>query len=179
MNREAMGFAEALISDGPSSSLGERANDLNWLVGSWSATVRDYNDDGTFEESQGEWWFSWILDGRALGDVWIVPPRSRRSAGKSIYSRYGCTIRVLDADRKTWHITWINAATGVKSHLSGCNEGGALVFKGQAGDDLIRWRFTEITDSSFRWLGERQSQNGDWILGSEFLLKRNSSEKSS
>jgi hypothetical protein len=34
-DRHARGFARALLSNGPSPVLGERASDLTWLVGSW------------------------------------------------------------------------------------------------------------------------------------------------
>lgn len=37
----------------PPKSWGERAADFDWLVGKWSAIVRDYNDDGTVEENEG------------------------------------------------------------------------------------------------------------------------------
>lgn len=47
MDADALEFARALISSRASEELGERAADFDWLVGKWSAIVRDYNDDGT------------------------------------------------------------------------------------------------------------------------------------
>lgn len=51
MHADALEFARALISPRASEELGERAADFDWLVGKWSAIVRDYNDDGTVEEN--------------------------------------------------------------------------------------------------------------------------------
>ncbi len=53
MDADALAFARALISPRASEELGERAADFDWLVGKWSAIVRDYNDDGTVEENEG------------------------------------------------------------------------------------------------------------------------------
>jgi hypothetical protein len=53
MDADALEFARALISPRASEELGERAADFDWLVGKWSAIVRDYNDDGTVEENEG------------------------------------------------------------------------------------------------------------------------------
>jgi hypothetical protein len=37
---------------------------------------------------------------------------------------------------------------------------------------LTRWRFTEITENSFHWLGESHlSENADWKLEGEFRAK--------
>src|SRR5580692_2635318 len=67
-------FAGALISSGPSSAMPKSAASMfGWLVGDWEADVYDYKDDGTKTVSKGEWHFSWVLEGRAIQDVWIVP----------------------------------------------------------------------------------------------------------
>ena len=52
MDAVALEFARALISPRASEELEERAADFDWLVGKWSAIVRDYSDDGTVEENE-------------------------------------------------------------------------------------------------------------------------------
>jgi hypothetical protein len=64
--------AEVLHSSGPSSELGNAANVYDWLIGSWNVRVIDYDDNGLIHESRGEWHFSWVLEGRAIQDVFIV-----------------------------------------------------------------------------------------------------------
>jgi hypothetical protein len=163
------GFMQALVSSAPSPALGERAADFDWLIGSWSAIVRDYEDDGTYAESTGEWWFSWVLDGRALQDVWISPARAQ-AAGS--YNRYGTTVRILERNAAVWRIVWINAATGKINELAGERLGNRIVLEGVDGEKRIRWSFVEITSTSFTWRGESQAENGEWQLGSEFFLVR-------
>ena len=53
-----------------------RSEDITgWLIGGWEAAVYDYAEDGTAHEGSGEWHFGRV-EGRAIQDVWIAPPRS-------------------------------------------------------------------------------------------------------
>jgi hypothetical protein len=79
-NTPSTTFAGALLAEHTSQELGDHAADVEWLVGCWFAVVHDYDEDGTVRVGSGEWWFNWILEGRAIQDVWIVPPRDLRKA---------------------------------------------------------------------------------------------------
>lgn len=59
--------------------MGDAVQMYDWLVGSWDVTVTDFPEDGTKHQHQGEWHFSWVLEGRAIQDVWIVPTVDRQS----------------------------------------------------------------------------------------------------
>jgi hypothetical protein len=165
-----MRFTESLLAAGPSPELGERAKDLAWLVGGWSAVIRDYGDRGVLHESTGEWWFSWVLEGRAMQDVWIVP--QRQSAPPAKRDRYGTTIRWFDHEAGLWRIAWFNPVSGTRNDLSGGVAGNRLIFEGVADRQRIRWSFNDITPSSFVWRGESLDDNGNPTLGSEFTVQR-------
>ena len=49
------------------------------FVGEWEFDWTGYDEDGdeTLTE-RGEWIFGWVLEGRAVQDVWIIPGRERR-----------------------------------------------------------------------------------------------------
>ena len=164
-------FCTALASENPSTELERHASDLDWLVGGWHAEVRDLQDDGSVAQSSGEWWFSWILEGRALQDVWMVPPPGKRSGALRLNNRYGTTTRRFDSKDGRWHIAWINPVSGAHNELSGANVGDRIVLEGIADGAPIRWSFVDITAVSFRWMGERQTADG-WRLESEFVLQR-------
>jgi len=170
-------FAEALISDAPSAELGDRATDFDWVIGGWSAVVRDFGCDGSVSESTGEWWFSWILEGRAIQDIWIVPPRVDRAKSTREYNRYGTTIRFFDPGEKMWRILWVNPVSGVKSELAGRREGNRIVLEGTSGTERIRWSFNDISDQAFVWRGEHQGTDKQWVVGAEFDLKRKADNK--
>lgn len=168
------GFAGALIAPGPSPDLKE-ADTLGWLVGGWAADVADYDDNGRIRRSHGEWWFSWVLEGRAIQDVWISPPRAERGKARSPSAaddRYGSTLRYYDAKAGLWRIAWVNPVSGAFNRLSGRRQGDRIVLEGSVDGMAIRWSFNDIRADSFVWRGEAKTASGDWRLGSEFRLKR-------
>jgi hypothetical protein len=117
-------FARALISDAPSTELGNAAEAFGWLIGGWAAQIRDFDPDGRVRHGSGEWWFSWALEGRAVQDVWISPPRSKRTSdhGKppdqsSANNRYGTTVRWFELKDGVWRIVFVNPVSGAIYNL--------------------------------------------------------------
>lgn len=93
------------------------------LIGSWEVDVFDYKPDGTRRVSSGEWHFAWVLEGRAVQDVLIVPPRGARRLREvpGPGNRYGTTIRVYDPSRDAWNVTWFNPVAGIQGELIGAD----------------------------------------------------------
>ena len=169
----AQGFVGALLASGPSAELGRVAADFGWLAGGWSARVSDYEADGSVVEASGEWWFAWVLEGRAMQDVWISPARSERSPhARSAKDRYGTSIRHFDHDHGVWRIAWINPVSGAINHLAGRRQGDRILLLGEEDGETIRWSFNEISHGSFRWLGETRRADGHWRKDAEFELRR-------
>ncbi len=167
-------FLQVLPSPGPSAELDQASELYGWLVGSWAMDVIDYDDKGSRYTSKGEWHFAWVLEGRAIQDVFIVPVQtSRQGIGKE-NNRYGTSLRVYDPAMNAWHITWINPVRVVKSELIGRRKGNDIVQEGKTEDgSLMRWSFVEIKRDSFRWLGEISTDNGKtWQLQAEFFGRR-------
>lgn len=44
-----------------------------WLIGRWTMDAVVHRDDGTEHKGPGEIHFRWVLEGRAIQDVWILP----------------------------------------------------------------------------------------------------------
>jgi hypothetical protein len=167
---------QALGSSARSNELTDQEDIYGWLIGGWEATVYDYAEDGTANESSGEWYFGRVLEGRAIQDVWIAPPRSQRR-DKTLskqYNRYGTSLRVYDRDTGAWRVTWFNPVTGVRNDLVGRRQGADIIQEGLAADGhKIRWSFKDITPMSFRWLGEYLESDGKtWRLQAEFRARR-------
>src|SRR4051812_24168386 len=68
----------ALAATGPHASLSDQAKVLNQLVGTWDVEYRDILKDGREQRRSGQFIVAWVLDGRALEDVWIVEPSEGR-----------------------------------------------------------------------------------------------------
>jgi hypothetical protein len=176
---EPSGFAAALTCDGPSPELGDVADAFGWLVGGWSAEVLDFDANGQVRRGTGEWWFSWVLEGRAIQDVWIVPVRSERMEVSGMpnrpsgpNNRYGTSIRWFDRSSRQWKIVWINPVSGTLNQLAGVRNGNRIILDGNADGQRIRWSFDEIRPESFVWRGESRDDSGSWKLEAEFRLRR-------
>ena len=133
------------------------------LIGSWSVEVTDYGDDGRVYHGTGEWHFSRVLDGRAVQDVWISPPRGDRgpSYTPGPLDRYGTSIRTPLAGGEAWSVVWLNPVHNVEVHLVGRRIGDHIVQEGdQPEGTRLRWTFDELRETGFHWIGERSDDGG-------------------
>jgi hypothetical protein len=155
-------FESAMIAAGRSAEIAEASDVYGWLIGSWDLEVRRFGTDGTERGGTGEVHFAWVLEGRAVQDVWIME------------NTYGMTLRVWDRAIEAWRVTWINPVTGARNELIGRPSGKDIVQVGtHANGTPIRWIFTDITPDSFRWVGEALEADGKtWKLEAEFRARR-------
>jgi hypothetical protein len=167
---------EVLSPSGRSPEIPEALDAYGWLIGSWELEVYHYKAvDVSARRIKGEAHFGWVLEGRAVQDVWIMPRRSERTkALDKSNNMYGTTLRVWDPAIQAWHITWINPVTGHREEQIGRRCGKDIVQVGARLDGTpTRWMFTEITQDSFHWTGESLLPDGKtWKLEGEFRAKR-------
>lgn len=156
-------FTDALHSSTPAADPADKLGLYGWLIGQWDMDAVVHLGDGTVHNGQGEIFFGWVLQGRAIQDVWSLP---------GLF--YGTTLRIYDPGLDAWHILWSDPVRQVYTRQIGRARGADIVQHGT--DDAgvpIRWSFTEITADSFRWLGERSADGGaTWTLQAEFTARR-------
>jgi hypothetical protein len=169
-----------LDSPGPAADRADRLQLYAFLVGSWDTRIVAHDESGGRHESRGEIHADWVLEGRAIQDVWLTPPRAERVPGAPLPKLpvtgpwYGTTLRVLDPAKGTWNIQWTDPATGFAAQQVGRADGADIVQSGTlpSGPDL-RWRFTRIRADSFLWLGEVSTDGGrSWRLQVEVFATR-------
>ena len=69
-------------------------------------------------QTEDKWYFSSVLEGRAVQDVWIVPKRSERvDVASKETKRYGSTMRFYDPAIKVWWLNWVNPVSGINNQL--------------------------------------------------------------
>lgn len=133
------------------------------LLGDWDVKVTDHLPDGTSHTGTGEWHFAWVLEGRAIQDVWISPRRGERQsiALAPTFNRYGTTVRYYDPAIDAWRLTWINPARNYVATLVGRARGKEILQEG-GGDEggKLRWTFYDVTPNSFAWRGEVSMDSG-------------------
>jgi hypothetical protein len=153
---------DALHTNGPAEDRKDKVSLYSWLIGDWDMQAVVRGEDGTAHRGRGEIHFGWVLEGRAIQDVWILP---------GVF--YGTTLRVYDPDLDAWHILWNDPLKQFYARQIGRARGGDIVQEGTDGAGTpIRWSFTNITPNSFRWLGERSVDGESWQLQAEFLARR-------
>jgi hypothetical protein len=165
-----------LVATGRSPEIPDHADAYGWLIGSWELKVlRYWAIDVASRGVRGEAHFAWVLEGRAVQDVWIMPPRSQRDGelAKNM-NMCGTTLRVWDPSIQAWRINWFNPAGDHYEVQIGRWSGKDVVQIGTRPDGTpTRWMFTDITPSSFHWLGEALEADGkSWKLEGEFQAAR-------
>ena len=174
--RQKNDFHGVLASPGRSPEIPESADIYGWLIGSWKLEVCHYwGRNVAAQGMEGEAHFGWVLEGRAMQDVWIMPRLSARAAQPDkTMNMYGTTLRVWDPTIGAWRITWINPVGGHREEQIGRRSGMDIVQIGaRANGTPTRWTFTEITSDSFHWLGEALDADGkSWKIEGEFRATR-------
>jgi hypothetical protein len=175
MLSETEAMHAALASAHRSPEIPEAMDAYGWLVGSWELQLVGYDDDGNVIKTTGEAHVAWVLEGRAVQDVFINPRRSERGPDSPKFANwFGTTIRIYEPAIQAWRVNWFNPHDGIRAELIGRRRGNQIVQEGQFPDGTpIRWTFSEITGDSFRWRGERLERDGKtWRLQVEFYGKR-------
>jgi hypothetical protein len=135
--------------------------------------------DGTTRQHKWEIHFDWVLEGRAIQDIWITP--SRRDPGSTEQSerwsefgnQYGTTIRVYDPKIDAWHITYIDPCSGYQAKLSGRLIDNQILQEGTGSDGaLLRWIFSDISPEKFQWHAEISRNGASWHRALEMFARR-------
>jgi hypothetical protein len=158
----ASSFIDALHAGGPAADRADKMTLYGWLIGRWEMDAVVHTDAGT-HRGRGEIHFGWVLEGRAIQDIWILP---------GVF--HGTTLRIYDPGLGVWHVLWSDPLRQFYTRQVGRARGADIVQDGtnDAGE-AVRWSFTEITPDSFRWLGERSLDRGaTWQLQAEFRARR-------
>lgn len=169
-------FHEALSSDGPAADRARGLALYAWLPGRWALEVILRRSDGSAERKSGFVSADWVLQGRAVQDVFAVP---------GLF--YGTTLRVYDANLDAWHCHWSDPLHQVYFRMIGRARGDEIINEGPEPEELarvygmtvnpgkpatLRWIFSDITDGAFRWRSERSANGTDWQLQREYCARK-------
>ena len=160
---------EALHADGPAGPYADKLMLFGRFVGSWEL---EWRGPGS-ARARGELHFGWVLGGRAVQDVWIVPGRGEPGENQPPSAFHGSTIRFFDPTIDAWRSTWVEPINARVRRFVGRSIGPDIVLLSSEEDPQLRWSFTEITPDSFTWRGETSVDGGEtWTLDEEMLARR-------
>ncbi len=104
-------FLDALPFSQRAPDIAEADDIFGFLIGSWELDAVLHNADGQRQRSKGEVHATWVLEGRAIQDLFIFPRRADRPSGVPARGdRYATTIRTFDRTLGAWRVHFINPA---------------------------------------------------------------------
>jgi hypothetical protein len=161
-----LGTALSLFSTGPAAEHREALMLFGQFVGSWDVELVSMipGEEGRFD---GEWHFAWILQGRGVQDVWIVPKRrfGRPGRGRPQYE-YGSTVRIYDPAIDAWRVNWHGPLRNNFQNFIARASGDEIVLTGgKAGSLPMRWIISDVQPESFNWRAEVSTDGGtSWFV---------------
>jgi hypothetical protein len=161
------GLIDALHVDGPAGPNADRLHLYGQFVGSWDITWAGLRPDGRPVTARGELHVGWVLGGRAVQDIWIVPGRGARGEQQSPLAFHGTAIRFYDPAIDAWRCTWIDPLMGRVRRFIGRDVDGDVVMVCGEDEPQLRWSFTDITKDAFNWRGEISRDGGATFLPDE------------
>jgi hypothetical protein len=175
ITRAGEALLAALAAGAPHRDHADKLKTFGQFVGSWALDVTWHDGDVVTRRARGEWHFAWVLEGRAVQDVWIVPTRAERAAGAAPYE-FGTTLRFYDPRIDAWRSTWIGPTNGTVLPFIAREVGDEIVLEGRNADGLpIRWIFFDIRPDAFRWRYALSRDAGrSWSKVQEMAVRRSS-----
>src|SRR5438876_1427318 len=116
MNIGSNHLISVLHAEAPAPDRAEKLQLYGRFIGDWDTKIIAHAADGARHEGSGEIHFGWILEGRAIQDVWMVPRLAERPNAPPFPvagNWFGTTIRVYDPNIDAWRIYWIDPARNI------------------------------------------------------------------
>jgi hypothetical protein len=151
--------------------LGDQAQIPARIVGTWDVEYTDFAKDGKAIHRTGEFIVEWVMDGRALQDLWIVNPSGTRKE-REVYT----DLHWFDAKSRTWRAAFVDPEHGSLAEFTGGpvgNDRFVLETQDLGSNQTNRWSFNDIRSDSFTWRDEASSDGGNtWKILAEYRMKR-------
>lgn len=148
---------KGLGADAPLDAQKENLSLFGQFVGDWVGEATFLKDDGSeIPGGKGEVHFRWILEGRAVQDVWMSEDPSTK---KMVF--HGTTLRFYDPESGAWQSTWISPKQNTTLTFVGRESGDEIVLEAvNKRGRLEHWIFYDIKRDSFNWRGESSDDEG-------------------
>jgi hypothetical protein len=173
LNTSPSSLQRALGAVGPHAELEDKLMLFGQFAGAWETEIVYHSPEGD-RRIQGEWHFGWVLEGRAIQDVWIAPKRTLRNSDTGGAGEYGTVLRFYDPRIDAWRVTFIGPVSGVVMPFIARPVDSEIVMEGSfAPGVLTRWIFSGITRDRFDWRHvESRDEGHSWRLRQTVVARR-------
>jgi hypothetical protein len=175
---------KGLNSAGPDPTLAEKLKLFGQFVGDWKFDLISIQLDARRLKGGGEWHFGWVLDGRAVQDVWVA--RDDVSNPNGVISEWGTTLRCYDPKSDAWRVVWVGPKRGIVMAFVAKQSADEIVMEvdyvqglphvnPSSGPPIHRgqWIFDQIKPDSFHWRSVTSRDGGkDWAVDQEMFVRR-------
>ena len=161
---------KGLAAEGPDPELREKLMLFGQFIGDWDIVEARYpQPDGTEIKRQGEIHFRWILEGKAMQDVFMTYQENPRRL-----IPVGTTVRFYDPKIDAWRSTWMSPIQGAMQTFIAQKVNQEIVLESKTKEGYPeKWIFSDITSQSFRWRSVETHDNGKtWQLTEEMQVRR-------
>ncbi len=165
-------FADALIASKAADFISEEQNLFSPLIGDWDFVMCYHPGTNKERQVEGEWFFSWVLGGLAVQDVFVCPRRSDMTSERDKSSVYGSVIRVYNQLKNSWDV--FSTCNGASLIMEAKKVGNSIVMDSiSASKYKMKRIFSDITDNSFNWQIAVSSDNGhNWLVHAKMKATR-------
>jgi len=168
---QSLDMVTVLRAASPSPALGDHANVIARLVGSWDVEYTDFRKDGTTLHRTGRLLFGWVVDGRVMQDVWIVDPWGSH-AEREVYT----DLFYFDPKAATWRAASVDPYEASVATFTGRVIGDdrlSLESQDLVPNETRRWSYNDIRADSLVFRDEASIDGGKtWRLSGEYRMKR-------
>jgi len=162
-----------LLSEEVNSAASSEVAQWGKMAGNWQVVATVFDQDGQVTgEIIGEWNWSYILNGHAIQDVYIVPGREEQTDASLAYF-YDTNIRSFNYQKKKWDVAWINTRHEDLQLWEAEQVNDTMVMRpnrpymdAQVGEGVIRIiTFYNMTETHFSWKEDRSEDGGEtWFV---------------
>jgi hypothetical protein len=162
----SQGLLKSLLAEEPAPGIAREMELFGRLNGRWHTLITYFPLQGPERREEGEWTFGYALEGRAVIDVWQVPPRALLNGAEGRTSHEcGLCVRVYDPRLKLWRFTFHGPVLGVTIDMLAFAVGPDIVQERFYPAGCERWIFSGISHKRFFWRSILSTDGGmSWRL---------------
>ena len=161
-----------LVSPVPDSALADSLALFGKFQGDWRVDMEWNVTNGPIIRGKGEAHFGYILDGKAVLDVWTA--QSEEKPGETRKGFTGTALRFYEPKYSRWRCVWIEPGKDIRQEFKGGQVDDEIILEGTSINGLPeKWIYYEIKPDSFRWRGLESPDKGKtWNITDRLRAQR-------